>query len=219
MKSKPFTESSLIMATRLISWNALCKWPSLPMQWRIIMKTPLTLPSMPWWGFHGSVTPAHSSQEKYGSNSKKFCRSRSQSCLHYHQSFLWRPHGCFAYKLHLIYEFMCHCGRMYVGKTSQCLVKRIKQHVPDKLLPTTPETVKKKELIRPSLGIWRSIENAWTLGSAVSLGCWSKLDTNSYSTFWRRFHSHQVHGFVPTKRTCPYTVINLTSTCFGLVLI
>ena len=43
----------------------------------------------------------------------------------------------------LVYEFTCRCGRTYVGKTTQCLAERIKQHIPDKLLKITPEMRKK----------------------------------------------------------------------------
>ena len=43
----------------------------------------------------------------------------------------------------LYYEFMCRCGQTYVGKTTQCLAERIKQHIPDKLLKITPEIRKK----------------------------------------------------------------------------
>ena len=38
----------------------------------------------------------------------------------------------------VIYEFMCGCGRNYVGRTNQCLSERIKQHIPEQLLKTNP---------------------------------------------------------------------------------
>ena len=45
----------------------------------------------------------------------------------------------------VIYEFTCRCERTYVGKTSQCLAERIKQHLPPKILAKTQkELVKKK---------------------------------------------------------------------------
>ena len=37
----------------------------------------------------------------------------------------------------VIYEFTCRCARTYVGKTTQCLTERIKQHVPSRLLEKT----------------------------------------------------------------------------------
>ena len=44
----------------------------------------------------------------------------------------------------VIYEYRCCCGRAYVGKTSQRLSERIRQHVPDGLLRTPPLTKKVK---------------------------------------------------------------------------
>lgn len=38
----------------------------------------------------------------------------------------------------LVYNFRCCCGQAYIGKTTQCLSERIKQHVPDKLLASSP---------------------------------------------------------------------------------
>ena len=36
----------------------------------------------------------------------------------------------------VVYHYGCCCGQTYVGRTSQCLAERIKQHVPDKILLT-----------------------------------------------------------------------------------
>ena len=36
----------------------------------------------------------------------------------------------------VVYEFACRCGRTYVGRTSQRLGDRMKQHIPDKVLRT-----------------------------------------------------------------------------------
>ena len=44
----------------------------------------------------------------------------------------------------VIYEFTCRCGRAYVGKTTQCLAERIKQHIPDKLLNITAQAATKR---------------------------------------------------------------------------
>jgi len=39
----------------------------------------------------------------------------------------------------VIYQFVCHCDRQYVGRTSQCLEERIKQHIPKSIAnPPTP---------------------------------------------------------------------------------
>ena len=38
----------------------------------------------------------------------------------------------------IVYEYRCCCGQAYIGKTTQCLSERIKQHVPDKLLASSP---------------------------------------------------------------------------------
>ena len=38
----------------------------------------------------------------------------------------------------IVYMYTCRCARTYIGKTSQCLSERIKQHVPAKLLATPP---------------------------------------------------------------------------------
>ena len=37
----------------------------------------------------------------------------------------------------LVYDYKCCCGRAYIGKTTQRLSERIKQHVPDKLFQVT----------------------------------------------------------------------------------
>ena len=34
----------------------------------------------------------------------------------------------------LIYQYQCCCEQQYVGKTTQLLIERIKEHVPNKLL-------------------------------------------------------------------------------------
>ena len=47
-------------------------------------------------------------------------------------------------KSNLIYEFTCCCGQAYVGKTTQCLSERIKQHIPAKIL-TDPPVLKKNK--------------------------------------------------------------------------
>ena len=39
----------------------------------------------------------------------------------------------------VVYEFTCRCAQTYVGKTSQCLEQRIKQHVPAKLMQPIPD--------------------------------------------------------------------------------
>ena len=39
----------------------------------------------------------------------------------------------------IVYKFTCRCGRAYVGKTSQRLSERIKQHVPAKILKAKPD--------------------------------------------------------------------------------
>ena len=38
------------------------------------------------------------------------------------------------WKSFVIYHFTCSCELMYVGKTSQCLSERIKQHIPVSML-------------------------------------------------------------------------------------
>ena len=38
----------------------------------------------------------------------------------------------------IIYHYTCSCGLTYIGKTTQHLSQRIKQHIPDKLLTPTP---------------------------------------------------------------------------------
>ena len=40
-------------------------------------------------------------------------------------------------KSNVVYHYTCSCGLTYVGRTSQCLSSRIKQHVPDDLLHRT----------------------------------------------------------------------------------
>ena len=39
----------------------------------------------------------------------------------------------------IVYEFTCSCGLTYVGKTTQCLSVRIDQHIPRKILDSTPD--------------------------------------------------------------------------------
>ena len=41
-------------------------------------------------------------------------------------------------KSHVVYEYRCRCERAYIGKTTQCLSERAKQHIPNKLLETPP---------------------------------------------------------------------------------
>ena len=47
-------------------------------------------------------------------------------------------------KSNVVYEYGCCCGQTYVGKTSQRLSERIRQHVPDSLMQTRPVTRKAK---------------------------------------------------------------------------
>lgn len=42
-------------------------------------------------------------------------------------------------KSHVVYKFTCSCGLTYVGKTTQRLSERIKQHISRKLLMETPD--------------------------------------------------------------------------------
>ena len=46
----------------------------------------------------------------------------------------------FHHHSNVIYQFVCHCDSRYVGRTSQRLEKRIKQHVPRSIanLPASP---------------------------------------------------------------------------------
>lgn len=44
----------------------------------------------------------------------------------------------------VIYEFTCSCELTYVGKTTQCLAERMKQHLPEKLFGSPPELRKTK---------------------------------------------------------------------------
>ena len=44
----------------------------------------------------------------------------------------------------VVYEYTCRCERAYVGRTSQCLSERIKQHVPATLLQARPVLRKAK---------------------------------------------------------------------------
>ena len=44
----------------------------------------------------------------------------------------------------VVYEYMCRCERAYIGRTSQCLSERIKQHVLATLLQARPVLRKAK---------------------------------------------------------------------------
>ena len=44
----------------------------------------------------------------------------------------------------VVYEYTCHCERKYVGRMSQCLSERIKQHVPATFLQAQPGLRKAK---------------------------------------------------------------------------
>ena len=39
------------------------------------------------------------------------------------------------YQSNIVYQFLCHCDSRYVGRTSQRLQQRIKQHVPKTIRP------------------------------------------------------------------------------------
>ena len=45
-------------------------------------------------------------------------------------------------KSYVVYEFTCSCALTYVGKTTQCLQERIKQHLPKKLFESAPNLQK-----------------------------------------------------------------------------
>ena len=45
-------------------------------------------------------------------------------------------------KSNVIYQYTCRCERAYIGKTTQQLLERVKQHVPDKILQAVPERKK-----------------------------------------------------------------------------
>ena len=51
----------------------------------------------------------------------------------------------------VVYEYTCRCERAYVGRTSQCLSERIKQHVPATLLQARPVLRKAKTYWLPFL--------------------------------------------------------------------
>ena len=41
-------------------------------------------------------------------------------------------------KSYVVYEYRRRCERAYIGKTTQCLSERAKQHIPNTLLETPP---------------------------------------------------------------------------------
>ena len=51
------------------------------------------------------------------------------------------------YHSNVIYQFLCHCDSRYVGRTSQRLEERIKQHVP-KFIANPPASVNRQSLSR-----------------------------------------------------------------------
>ena len=51
-----------------------------------------------------------------------------------------------AMKSLVVYHFTCHCGCTYVGRTTQQLGERIKQHIPNKILVNNPKlTIEKSD--------------------------------------------------------------------------
>ena len=59
----------------------------------------------------------------------------------------------------VIYDFTCRCGRAYVGRTTQRLGDRAKQHIPDKLLQT-PALRSAKQPCKADSGITKHLKQS-----------------------------------------------------------
>ena len=57
-------------------------------------------------------------------------------CLHHQTTSACSQKGCTTRfsSSNIVYQFLCHCDSRYVGRTSQRLQQRIKQHVPKTIL-------------------------------------------------------------------------------------
>ena len=57
-------------------------------------------------------------------------------CLHHQTTSACSQKGCTTalHQSNIVYQFLCHCDSRYVGRTSQRLQQRIKQHVPKTIL-------------------------------------------------------------------------------------
>ena len=57
-------------------------------------------------------------------------------------------------KSHIVYQYTCSCALTYVGKTTQCLSFRMKQHIPEKLFAQSPDL----KCLRTDSGITRHLK-------------------------------------------------------------
>ena len=111
----------------------------------------------------------------------------------------------------MIYLFSCRCGRRrrYVGKTTQCLETRAKQHVPATLLRPTKEDENDNKGLRRKTKMERSLRRRqrpspappplasicltmWNVWKVTTIPC-SKLsavlDASPFYTSWNRYIS------------------------------
>ena len=70
----------------------------------------------------------------------------------------------------VIYQFVCHCDSRYVGRTSQRLEERIKQHVPRSIAILLPRTTAKAfpALARPTYA-YNNFTNPYAYNNGTSL--------------------------------------------------
>ena len=100
----------------------------------------------------------------------------------------------------VVYEFTCRCGRTYVGKTSQHLSERIKQHVPNKML-TSGSSQRVSKQIPQSPATWRRAASVSTTALLGSFEFSPVRETNNTWMSWKRYTSALGHRSCVVKKT------------------
>ena len=85
-----------------------------------------------------------------------------------------------------IYHFTCSCELTYVGRTSQCLSERIKQHIPVSMLKSEARLGTVKRTDSAITRHMKATRNASAKTFTALSRSWHRPATGRTLTYWRR---------------------------------